>query len=94
MSYLEYLVAVQDFDIVEVGLVREGHTYQDVDQCFSEVSGFLRYHEPIALQYLHCRLRHTIECTANDCHLKRSGSWSDVYELERCLNLVNDVTKD
>lgn len=50
---LQYLVALQVFEIVEVGFGPLGHTHDSVDKCISQTSDRLRYHDTITLWNFH-----------------------------------------
>lgn len=81
MSFVEYLVAVKVFDIVEAWFIPVGHSQNDSDQRFSQASGRLHDHDGITLQDLYSELRHTNKGTANVCYLVPIANWSRLREL-------------
>ena len=71
MAYLESLVALKVFDVVEVGFLPRGHTHDDIDQAFSSTSSRLRVNDAVTLDELHYQLSQTFERSTKVSHMKR-----------------------
>ncbi len=92
-SYLEALVALDIFDVVEAGFLPKGHTHEDVDQCFSQLSGRLKTRDAITVLDMHRELSHVNKGHTEVCHLKRLVNWSGLCENERCVNGITNFTQ-
>ncbi len=93
LSYLESLVSLDIFDIVEAGFLPKGHTHEDVDQCFSQTSYRLNHSNAITLLDLHTELSKTNSNRTDVCHLKRIANWSGLCEQEKCLHGLKNFTQ-
>ena len=74
MGYFDLLVATKVFQSVEVGFLPVGHTYEDVDQAFSQTSARLRVRPAITLEDLHSELR---------------GAYGGRVHVEQLIRLAN-----
>ncbi len=93
LSYLESLVALDVFDVIEAGFLPKGHTHEDVDQCFSQSSGRLRVREAITVLDMHSELSNINKGHVTVCHLKRLANWSGLCEMEKCVHGITSFTQ-
>lgn len=93
LSYLEFLVAVRLFDVIEVGFLPVGHTHEDIDQVFSQTSARLRANTAITLDQLHYQLQNVNNGNTDVQHMKRLVNWSDLCNQENCIRRVDNITQ-
>lgn len=93
LSYLESLVALKVFDVVEVGFLPIGHTHEDIDQTFSSTSSRLRVNDAVTLNDLHFQLSQTHGKTTRVTHMKRIINWSGLCNQEACIRKVAVITQ-
>ena len=93
MAYLESLVAMRVFDVVEAGFLPVGHTHEDIDQAFSVTSSRLRVNNAITLSDLHYQLSQTHNGMTKVNHMKRVINWSGLCSKESCIIKIPLITQ-
>ena len=92
MSYLEFLVARNVFDVVEVSFLPVGHTHEDIDQAFSCTPCRLKVNNAITLHDLHHEFKQCYNESTTVGHMKRVVNWSGMCEEQKCIRGVTNFT--
>lgn len=93
MAYLESLVALRVFDVVEAGFLPVGHTHDDIDQAFSATSSRLRANDAVTISDLHEQLSQTRGGRTKVTHMKRVANWSGLCNQEGCIKKISNITQ-
>lgn len=93
MAYIEFLVAMRIFDVIELGFLPVGHTHEDIDQIFSQTSARLRANDAVTLPHLHEQLSHVNNGRTNVSHMKRITNWSGLCSQENIIQRVDNITR-
>ncbi len=93
LSYLESLVSLDLFDVVEAGFLPKGHTHEDVDQCFSQSSCRLKHKNAFTILQMHKELSQINRGKTEVSHVKRIVNWSGLCDTERCVQGINNFTQ-
>lgn len=93
LSYFESLVALDIFDVIEIGFLPKGHTHEDVDQCFSQSACRLRQNNALNILQMHQELSQINRGFVEVSHIKRIVNWSGLCENESCIYGINNFTQ-